>query len=500
MISREQVLSFLQIKQESHGGYTGNDITELAEFLNVTPRGLNRRLAYWIQNDKEFSSFIYLGKEKPSLTLSEFLEIEQKFVENPIQIKKGVLDDIQTKIDLENLSPLSKSTYYRKVDQTLLSQYSYEMEYRWFESQKITIPSDYSVEKNRDALSTLFIFSDLKTYGGADLNAICERLTKSKVWFSMYNVKAMQFYPQILTRNRYLKNIITSIHPDQKIGAQIRLFFELQAAYVIECMDLFIDEIIHEQGRMRQSDNASRQKTENQFRKEALEKLRKDLKQLAMSEKIASNTLLEYSDVLINEELQTRIELLEKHSDSCQWIMKLINDLTLNMTQGVKFHRTEAKTVYCLAPGEIAWETLKENEKHSIAWNPDFVEAIDNGHANIVPVIAFNRFIDYIRKGKVTFEESYYYQDIGQRIQNIEALDGESYLTPDILEQLSEGTFPVDTNFLRYLSTTDIEASDDEIPSSWTNLSDILKEVSLYVRSVNTSWFSEHQHLLKIQP
>ncbi len=394
---------------------------------------------------------------------------------------------------------MSKSTYYRKVDQTLLSQYSYEKEYRWFESHKITIPSDYSVEKNRDALSTLFTFSDLKTYGGADLNAICERLTKSKEWFSMYDVKAMRFYPHILTRNRFLKNILTSIHPNQKIGAQIRLFFELQAAYVIECMDLFIDEIIHEQGRMRQSDNASRQKTENQFRKEALEILRKDLKQLAMSEKIEPNILIECSNVLIDEELQTKIKLLEKHSYSCQWILKLVNGLTSNMTQGVKFHRIEAKTVYSLATGEITWDTLNENEKRSIAWNPDFVKAIDNSPANIVPVLAFNRFIDYIRKGKVTFEESYYYQDIGKRIQNIEVTDNESYLTPDILEQLSEGTFPVDTNFLRDLSTTDIEASDDEVPPSWTNLSDILKEVSLYVRTVNSSWFSEHQQLFKMQ-
>ena len=270
MIERDYVLKFLQEKQETEGGYSGNDLTKLAEVLGVTSRGIRKRISNWKKNDKEFKQQIYLGKEKPSITLSEFLEIEQKFVENPIQVKKGIFDEIQTKRDLDNLSPLSKSTYYRKVDQTLLSQYSYEMEYRWFESQKITIPSDYSVEKNRDALTTLFIFSDLKTYGGADLNAICERLIKSKEWFSMYDVKADRFYPQILTRNRFLKNILTSIHPNQKIGAQIRLFFELQAAYVIECMDLFIDQIIHEQGRMRQSDNASRQKTENQFRKEAL--------------------------------------------------------------------------------------------------------------------------------------------------------------------------------------------------------------------------------------
>ena len=133
MIPREQVLTYLHEKQESNGGYTGNDITKLAEFLNVTSQGLNRRLAYWIQNDKEFSSFVYLGKEKPSITLSEFLEIKYKFVENPIQVKKGIYDEIQTKRDLENLKPLSKSTYYRKVDQTLLSQYSYEKEYRFAE-------------------------------------------------------------------------------------------------------------------------------------------------------------------------------------------------------------------------------------------------------------------------------------------------------------------------------------------------------------------------------
>ncbi len=499
MIERDYVLKFLQDKQETEGGYTGNDLTELAKLLGVTARGLRKRISNWINNDKEFKPLIYLGKEKPSVTLLEFLEIKQKFEKNPIQIKKGVLDDIQTKRDSENLLHLSKSTYYRKVDQTLLSQYSYEFEYRWFESQKITIPSDYSIEKNRDSLSTLFTFSDMKTYGGADLNAIYERLIKSREWFSIYNVNAMRFYPQILTRNRFLRNILTSIHPNQKIGAQIRLFFELQAAYVIECMDLFIDEIIHEQGRMRQSDNASRQKTENKLRKEALEKLRKNLKQLALSKNIEPNILLEFSDILVDEELQTRIKLLEKHSYSCQSILELMNSLTSNMTQSVKFHRTEANTAYRLATGEIKWDTMSEKEKRSIAWNPDFVRAIDNGHENIVPIIAFNRFVDYIRKGKITFEESYYYQDIGQRIQNIEVQDDECYLTPDILEQLIEGSFPVNTNFLCDLSTIDIEAADDEVPPSWINLSDILKEVSLYVRSVNPSWFSEHQQLFKMQ-
>jgi len=141
--------------------YTGNDITELAEFLNVTSQGLNRRLAYWIRHDKEFQASSILERK----TIHHSIRIpwnRTKIHRKSHSNKKGVLDDIQTKRDMENLSPLSKSTYYRKVDQTLLSQYSYEMEYRWFESQEITIPSDYSVEKNRDALSTLFIFQTLR--------------------------------------------------------------------------------------------------------------------------------------------------------------------------------------------------------------------------------------------------------------------------------------------------------------------------------------------------
>lgn len=499
MIQREQVLSYLRGKQESCGGYTGTDLTELAKFLDVTPRGLNRRLAYWIRIDEEFSRFIYLGKEKPSITLFEFLEIEQRFNENPAQVKKISYDEIQTKRDSENLEHLQKSTFYRKVEQALLSQFSYETEYRWFETEKITLPEDYSLEKNREVLSTLFTFSDLKTYGGANLGAISERLIKTKEWFSIYKVSAMRFYPRILTRNRFLKNILSSIHPDQKKAAQIRLTFEMQAAYIVECMDLFIDEIIHEQGRMQQSDNALRQKTENGFRKESLAKLRDGIKQLAKSGLIDSNTLIKYSEVLIDEELLTRIKLLRKHTDNYQFIFKLLNDLTSNLTQGVTFHRVEANMIYRLAVGELTWKNLNEKEKSSIARNPDLVYAIDNGYEDIIPSLAISRFIEYIRHGKVTFEESYYYQDIGQRIKNVEILENECYLTSDILEQLSKGTFPINANFLFNPCKTEIESTDDEIPSSWTNLSDILNEVSSYVRSSIPGWFSEHQELFKMQ-
>ncbi len=78
MIQRGHVLRFLQWKQEAEGGYTGNDLKELAELLGVSSRGLRIRLSNWIKNDKKFAGLVYLGKEKPSITLAEFFEIEQQ--------------------------------------------------------------------------------------------------------------------------------------------------------------------------------------------------------------------------------------------------------------------------------------------------------------------------------------------------------------------------------------------------------------------------------------
>ena len=92
MIERDYVLKFLQEKQETEGGYSGNDLTKLAEVLGVTSRGIRKRISNWKKNDKEFKQLIYLGKEKPSITLSEFLEIEYKFAENPIQRRFSTLN------------------------------------------------------------------------------------------------------------------------------------------------------------------------------------------------------------------------------------------------------------------------------------------------------------------------------------------------------------------------------------------------------------------------
>jgi hypothetical protein len=118
---------------------------------------------------------------------------------------------------------------------------------------------------------------------------------------------------------------------------------------------------------------------------------------------------------------------------------------------------------------------------------------------DIVPLIAIKRLIDYIRKGKITFDESYYFQDIGERLRNVDLNLEDCYLTPEILNQFIDGTYQINGFQLFDLATTEIEASDDEIPAIWTDLSDILREISRYIRNSNPTWFKEHDDLFKKQ-
>ena len=263
---------------------------------------------------------------------------------------------------------------------------------------------------------------------------------------------------------------------------------------------MLIAEIIHKQGRIRQSDNASRQKVENQLRKDSLESIRREFKDLDNLSKIDLNIIQKHSNVIIDEEILARIILLKKHSDAYLLILKLLNDLTNNMTIGVRFQKNDARFLYQLATGEITWNKLNEQGKLSIAKKYDFVKAIDNENTDIVPLIAINRLIDFIKDGKITFENSYYFQNIGERLKNVELNLKDCYLTPEILDQLIAGKYPIN-GFPSYdLTTNEIEASDDEIPTTWIGLSDILKEISIYIRCSNLHGLKNIRKGLKNKP
>ena len=132
-IQKDYVLSYLRDLQEKEGGYYGDDIAHLANDLGVTWYGLKKRLSFWKKNDPAFKSIVYLGRNRPSVTLNEFIEIESRISSNPLEVKRHILSDLQTNRKASGKEFITKPTFYRVAKQVTLSQFSSEFIYLWFE-------------------------------------------------------------------------------------------------------------------------------------------------------------------------------------------------------------------------------------------------------------------------------------------------------------------------------------------------------------------------------
>jgi hypothetical protein len=315
-IQKERILLRLQELEEANGGYFGTDINNLAKELEVTYRALKKRLKEWLKTDPAFANFHYLGKHRPTITLDEFAEMKERVSANPLEVKSHICSDLNEKRTAIGKKSVAKTTFYRGIGQATLSQFCTDTPYQWFERTGIRIPPNYSVEDARESLSEIFTFSALKAYGGADIRAIYERLKNAKEHFSGYDVEPMQHYPRILMLGTHLRSLLSSIPPKQQKDIQARLIFEIQTAFMVECTDLLIDELIHRRGRIQQSMNASRQKVENDFRSDSLEFIRAELKEMAIASSADLDRIFTLSDPLIKEDIKARMELLRRHRAS----------------------------------------------------------------------------------------------------------------------------------------------------------------------------------------
>jgi len=497
-IKRDCVLSYLQEKEERSGGYTGTDLVELAEVLGVTYMAIWKRVSKWVKEDQAFTNLTYLGRYRPTITLNEFFEIEKRINFNPLEVKSHILSDLQDTREARGEKAISASTFYRQTKQTVLNEYF--SGYDWFKVKNIRIPPQYSVRQARDSLSTIFSFSGLKTFGGADLSAIYERLAKAKKWFSIYGIDPISYYPRILTRRKHLRSQLSTIPTGQQEEIQKRLIFEIQDAFIVECTDLLIAELIHRKGRIQQSMNASRQKIENGLRRTVLESIRCSLKEMVLRSSQDMAEIHSLSDPKVGEETMARIELIRRHAKSYDLILQLLEKLSSGMNGCIDFHCDEGKLLFRLATGKSDWRLWGEKEKKVLFRSSDLIRAIDNGNEDVARLIAIDRVINHIRYGKITFHSSYYYQDLGAKINRVRIGRDEGFLNSDVLEQLISGTFPINIwPLYDAIAYSEGDEAVDAIATSWVDFSEVLQEVSRYVRKNTPNWFLQHNHLFRKQ-
>ncbi|WP_143311635.1 hypothetical protein, partial [Candidatus Methanoperedens nitratireducens] len=491
-IDRDYVLAYLRKLEEQYGGYFGTDLFNLANELNVTLFGLKKVLGKWLKEDSDFASLRYLGIHKPAITPDEFVEMEIRRDNNPLEVKKYILDDLNKERNSAEIPHITKRTFYRGI-----KQFDKESSFTWFVRKNIKIPLTYSVDDARNSLSTVFTYSDLKTYGGADIQAIYDRWASARAYFSVYEVEPILFYPELLNRERQLRSLLTSIPPDRLEDVQARLTFEIQTAFVVECLDLFLEEIIHRRGRIQQSMNASRQKVENELRKKALDLTRATIRENIQKSSPDMEKLHSLSET-VSEDIKARIVLLRRHKESCQLILKVIENLVNTLGNDIIFHTNEGLNFYKLASGETTWEYLDEVTKRRLTRDPTLTRVIGDSNEDIAQFLAVDRLVEYIRHGKTTFKGSYCFQNIGSRMNEIGAEERAGFLTNEILEQLIAGTFSVDISPLCETGNIHEEIEDLTLPA-WVDLSSVLMEVSKHVRENTPGWFDEHIALFKQQ-
>jgi hypothetical protein len=490
-INRDYVLAHLRKLKEQYGGYFGTDLLNLAYELKVTLFGLKKRLGKWLREDPAFASLQYLGMHKPTLTRNEIKEIQDRRDQKPLEIKKHILDDLNKERNVTGIPGIAKTTFYRAAKQTYVEPF-----FPWFARKNIKLPSTYSVGEARESLSTVFTFSDLKTYGGADIRAIYDRWMLARKYFSVYEVEPIVFYPELLQRERQLRSLLSSIPPDQQEAIQARLIFEIQAAFLVECLDALLQEIIHRRGRIQQSMKSSRQKVENTLRKNALESVRAAIKETAQSSSPDMQKLYFLSET-VPEGIKARMVLLKRHKKSYDLILNMIQNLVKTLGENVMFHTHEGANFYKLAAGETPWKYLDEISKKRLARDSYLTMVIENGNEDIAKYLAIDRLVEYIRHGKITFRSSYRFQNVGLRIEQI-TIEEDGFLTNDVLKQLMEGTFSVDLQPLYEAGIIDEDLEDSILPE-WIDFSIVLKEVSRYVRETTPGWFDEHIALFKKQ-
>jgi len=395
-IDREFVLSYLKGKQIEQGGYYGTDLSDLAKVMKATYRAMQMRITKWTKEDPDFSNLVYIGKSPPSITLDEFIEIKDRIQSNPLEVKKRILSDIRDKRELRGEDTLSTATFYRRAKQVELSLFTNNEYYRWFPERKIKIPRFYSVEDERESLSNIFHFYNLKAYGGADIEAIYERFKKAKEWFSRYVVDPMRFYPALLTRGTKLRSLLTSIPPAQQEEIQARIIFEIQAAFVVECKDILIAELIHRKGRDQQPMDDSRQRLQNIIRKRVIHSIRSDIGEMVTISGPDMEKLKEIAYPPIGEEELPKMELLRSKKENYELILNVLNRLTNGMKEGVTFHTENLQRIYDLACDENKWRFWTDEEKSNFVRDPLLVCAINQGNWDIAKLKAMDRIVEYI--------------------------------------------------------------------------------------------------------
>jgi len=205
-ISKTKVLDFLMTCQINRGGYSGNDIAKLAKNIPVSSQALRKRINYWTSTDPAFNQLTYQGQRTISITLDDFILIDQQLKEKPLGRMSDILREINDNRQEQGKEPIPQSTFYRFVN-IRKESLAAPQELQWLILFGINVVDTYNLANARASLSTVFTYTDLKTFGGIDIDGIASRLQEAQKWFPQTypGVHPFEWFPRIRSRIEYAR-------------------------------------------------------------------------------------------------------------------------------------------------------------------------------------------------------------------------------------------------------------------------------------------------------
>ncbi len=105
--------------------------------------------------------------------------------------------------------------------------------------------------------------------------------------------------------------------------------------------------------------------------------------------------------------------VLRRHKESYYLILNIIENLMSILGNNIVFHTDEGQHFYRLASGKTKWDYLDEVTKRRLTKSSTLARVIGDDSEDIAQFLAIDRLVEYIRHGKITFKDSYCFQDIG---------------------------------------------------------------------------------------
>jgi predicted flavoprotein YhiN len=123
--NKNKIYNHLITCQQRFGGYTGKDLDDIARKLGFDRRTIKRNVEKWSKTDPSFAELEYIGKQSIIITLENIAIINQRLKEKIASKKQDIILEI----------------------------------------------------------NDIFSYTDLKTFGGIDIDNIASRLLEAQKWF-----------------------------------------------------------------------------------------------------------------------------------------------------------------------------------------------------------------------------------------------------------------------------------------------------------------------------